>query len=584
MRRLAQSSALLLAALVAACTPSTFEGLTGGKDKKIDGLHESDPNATDETLRGKDPRPVSPFSGAWVNTARPKFTWRLEPGTAGATVEVSTSRDFADPQRFRAAGSELTVEKDLEPGMYFWRLQARSASSAGVSYSPIWTLLVRGKAKNAKVENTAAHGGLMDVDGNGIPDLGVTFTTREDPTGEGKLYELPTFAILFGVGERGKPTAFDPFNFENVGFWDVAGDSPAIAAGFDMNGDGYGDAVFADIWTASTPSSKWYDDLIGGAMIPLWGSPPRAPASGEETGQDDAPDDDAAVFLPSMIVTQPFTKVPPIVGGDFNGDGFGDLSAVFDDMAVTVQGNRKGTSFSLLPFDSPGANPPTSFFISAGDFDGDGLSDLAYTPFDLISPLRLSKGSTSHYSPGPNLSLGSDIAAPTRAIAMAAGDFDGDGFDEVAFSTTIGGKGAVCVSSLSSGLVNAHSCWISDAPVAGFGGTMGAGDTDGDGVDEIFVGLASGVVILTHAGAGFSDDTSVFTAQPVTGPYTSRFSVFYPGRPGPAQWAVYGTDNRTLFVITGKGETASIMQYDFTNLKNAKDAAIEFLHFGHSIR
>lgn len=592
MLRSLRPSALFLL-LVAACAPSTFDGLTNGDDgkKKFSDPHEKQ---TEEekiaALKNKDPRPISPFSGAWVNTWKPEFTWKLQPGVTETTLELSRTRDFREPKKFPAAGNKVAVDEKLEEGIWFWRLQARSESTVSGTYGPIWSLLVRGNSKNAKDGNPAAHGGITDFDGNGVPDLNVSYTTREpwDSSPSPKMVDFPGVATILGIGEAGKPITFDPFNEMMFVYSDVAGDSPAIASGLDVDGDGYGDLILADVWTASSPLASYFG--TSGVMYLQWGGsfddepPPRSDEDAED--DEDAEGDDDVIFdYETFILTQPFTKAPALATGDFNGDGYGDVSAMFSDLGTMVQGNPTGFSFTLMPFESPGTNPPSSFFISAGDFDGDGISDFAYTPFDVISPLRLSKGGPKKITPGPNLTVGTDIAAPTRASAMATGDFDGDGFDEVAFTTTVGGKAAICVSTMANTTLNAHACWISDAPVDGFGTTLGAGDTDADGVDEIFVGSSTGVTILTHAGIGYADDTSVFTASPVAGPYSSHFSVFYPGRPGKAQWAVYGTDNKTLFVIEGKGEAGAAQQYDFTAMKNAKALeSFEFLRFGTAIR
>lgn len=594
-------SAVAVTALIAACVPSTFDGLTGGEDdagKRGVFPYNDEAGAPDPSLRKKDPRPISPFSGAWVNATRPKLTWKLQDGSTGATVEVSRTRDFAQSEKFVATGSEYLFTKDLEPGVWFWRLQARSTDAAGVqhegvTHGPTWSMLVRGRAKNQAKDNLAAHGGIVDFDGNGVPDVIVSLRTHEqlDDTGT-KFYDFPNAIGLLGVGGLGQAPAFDPFDDRKL-YWTLAGsDAPAYAAGVDIDGDGFGDVLVVDVWPADSPDAEYLAPGGGGLAIPMFGGPPydpTKPGGGDYTDDDDDLADAGDSFDdndPYMyrVVTQPFTKIPAVAAGDFNGDGYGDVSAMFTDVAMTMQGSDDGLAFTFFPFESAGTSPPTTFTIASGDFDGDGLSDLGYTPFDPISPIRLSQGNASHYTVASNMTVGSDIALPSRATTATTGDFDGDGLDEVAFATTVGGKAAICVHSLASTTLNAHACWVSDAPVAGFGTTLGSGDTDGDGVDEIFVGSAGGITILSHAGIGYKDDSSVFTPTKVTGPYTSQFTVFYPGRPGKAQWAVYGADGHTLYVVEGKGEASFSQQYDFKSLKQAKNLEIDFVKFGTSIR
>lgn len=601
MRRLAAwlgfgGSTVTVAAVIAACVPSTFDGLTGGDGngkKRFEDPHSGEAGAPDPSLKKKDPRPISPFSGSWINATRPKLTWKLKDGTSGATVEVSRTHDFAQSDKYVATGSEYVFDHDLEPGVYFWRLQARSTDLAGVTHDgvthgPTWSMLVRGRAKNQTKDNVAAHGGLVDLDGNGVPDILVSLRSHEplDPAAT-KFYDFSNAIGLLGVGALGQPPAFDPFDGNKL-FWTLAGsDAPAFAGGVDIDGDGYGDVLVVDVWPTDSPDAPY---MSGGIALPMFGGPPydpTKPGGGETTDDDDdggtAPGDlnDPYTY---RVVTQPFTKVPAVAAGDFNGDGYGDVSVMFADSAMTMLGTENQLAFTFLPFEGAGASPPSNFAIASGDFDGDGLSDLGYTPFDPISPIRLLQGNPSRYTVAANMTVGSDIALPSRATATTTGDFDGDGFDEVAFTTTVGGKAAICVHSIASTQLSAHGCWVSDAPLAGFGTNLAAGDTDGDGVDEIFVGSTSGITILSHAGIGYKDETSVFTPTAVTGPFTSQLTVFYPGRPGKAQWAVYGADGHTLYIVEGKGESSFSQQYDFKNLKQAKDLNVDFVKFGTTIR
>ena len=565
-------SLVAIAALAAACAPSTFDGLTGGADatKPIGPLHEGDTTSPDKSLAGKDPRPISPLSTSWVNTDKPRFTWALQDGTTGATVELSRTRDFAKVERrLTATGTEATIsDRDgkLELGTWFWRLQARN-TNPGVTYSPVWSVLVRGKSKNATKENTASHGTITDLNGDGLPEILTAMTTKE-PLEDGKSVTLPSVIPLFGVGAIGH---FDPFNPAQYFPADAGGDAPAFASS-DMNGDGYGDIVVADFYPAAPP----YYPVPGGELYVGWGGE-KGYGSGPKDGNGDG-----------QIELQDFNKTPALTVGDFNGDGFGDISMILPDLAMTAHGSALGW-FDFLPFEaaSSGATPASgtpSSLITNGDFDGDGKSDLAYTPYDSVTPLRLAQGSSDRYAIGPNMTVGADLPLPTRATSLATGDFDGDGFDEVAFATTVGGKAAVCVTSFGNSTLSAHACWISTEPVAGFGTTLGAGDVDADGVDEIFVGSTSGITVLTHAGLGYADDTSTFTPTLIKGDYTSHFSVFYPGRPGKAQWAAYGKDGHTLYVVEGLGESGAAQQYDFTKMKEVKDLYAEFVHFGTSIR
>jgi hypothetical protein len=599
-------SALLLTALSAACAPSTFDGLTGGtKDdgKGPLGVPRS-VDREDPDLAKKDPRPVSPFAASWVNTDRPRFTWKLQEKTIGAIVEISKNRKFEPvEQKIIATGTEGTVADPLAPGLYFWRLKARGDETHSPTYGPTWEVLVRGKPPNASKDNSAAHGGFSDTDGDGTPDLQVVFDATVPGPTPGVRVHLPTVATLAGVGGANQPISFDPFQPQSFFPFDCATPAPALAAGFDLDGDGYGEVIIADIWAKDTFSADWLIPGGGGFMYSVWGGPifgPDGLSPDGETGElEEEPEGDDDDFEEEMdsdypfipIITQPFSTIPAISVGDFNGDGFGDVSAIFKDIATTIQGNNSSGWFELQPFEAPTANAPASFVVGSGDFNGDGISDLAYTPFDNF-PLRLTSGTNTRFKPSPNLSVGgTDDGAnlakiPTRASAIATGDFDGDGFDEVAFATTLDdGSPAFCVHTIVTPQLNAHACWKSDAAIT----SLAAGDATGDGIDEIFVGTANSIRIVSHAGIGYADATSTFKQElELKDPkYTNKFTVFWPGGPGvigKAGWALYGTDGKTVFIFDGLNPAAK-QSFDLTKLSSVSGfAALEFVKLGTSIR
>ncbi|MBX3222663.1 MAG: VCBS repeat-containing protein [Labilithrix sp.] len=162
------------------------------------------------------------------------------------------------------------------------------------------------------------------------------------------------------------------------------------------------------------------------------------------------------------------------------------------------------------------------------------------------------------------------MSVPARATALTSGDFDGDGVTDVAFSTVVDGKPAVCAYSANSDSMTMRSCWGPDAwwgegkpapdaaAVEGFGVSLAAGDLDGDGKDEILVASASGIVVLTHHGAGFTSDSTSFTATAIPGSFGSRVAMIHPGRPTKAKWAVYGADAKSINIFTGTEMTQKI--------------------------
>jgi hypothetical protein len=162
--------------------------------------------------------------------------------------------------------------------------------------------------------------------------------------------------------------------------------------------------------------------------------------------------------------------------------------------------------------------------LVAGDFDGDGRRDLAIAaPTETILPAAPSAGQvTVVYGAGDGLepasgetwSLDSTDFGPGDdddlfGSALAAGDFDDDGFDDLAIGVpfrdvpaggggTAADAGAVVVLHGGPGGLSlaGHQFWRQGADgiegVAeagdGFGAALAAGDFDGDGFDDLAVG------------------------------------------------------------------------------------------------
>jgi hypothetical protein len=68
--------------------------------------------------------------------------------------------------------------------------------------------------------------------------------------------------------------------------------------------------------------------------------------------------------------------VAHVVAGDFNGDGLADVAAIVDSGRVALLLQRPGGDVSIATYAGPAAPAEA---IAAGDFDGDGRLDLATT-------------------------------------------------------------------------------------------------------------------------------------------------------------------------------------------------------------
>jgi hypothetical protein len=252
-----------------------------------------------------------------------------------------------------------------------------------------------------------------------------------------------------------------------------------------------------------------------------------------------------AQFAPAP--SSPFaagTAPDSVAVGDFNGDGIPDLAvANRDSNTVTVLlGNGTG-GFAPAP-GSPIAVGSAPLSIAVADFNGDGKLDLAVANSASVTILLGNGNGAFTPAVGSPIPIGSATYSP---LTVAAGDFNGDRKPDLAIGTSAG----LVYVMLGDGTGGFSPASGSPFPAS----YVAVGDFNGDGRSDLALldnGISSITVYLGQGNGGFTvGPASPFT--PGTGPYT--FATGDLNGDGKLDLAVanFGSNNLTVLLGNGSG-------------------------------
>jgi hypothetical protein len=293
--------------------------------------------------------------------------------------------------------------------------------------------------------NSSTAVASADFNGDGILDLAVANSSDQ------------TVSVLLGNGDG----TFQPHLDFSTG-----GRAPFALAVGDFNGDGRPDVAVTSLSNANSVTI-----MLNG------GSGSLSPVGTLATG------------------VNPFA----IVVSDFNGDGIADLAVTNEnDNTVSIfLGNGDGSFASKMDF----AAGPVPGSLVAADFNGDGVMDLAITG-------RTTGGSRITILLGNGngtFGSGSMVLTSDFPVSLTAGDFNGDGITDLAW--VLGDTDTRATVQVMLGNGDGTFGPITTMPLGGFiGGSISNADVNGDGIVDL-------VVVAGALTSGESGDAAIFVGN-----------------------------------------------------------------------
>ncbi len=420
------------------------------------------------------------------------------------------------------AGASLYDSGQTDEGAAFVYLGSRD----GLSGHPVASALLDPNQSFAGMGFSVAGAG--DVNNDGYDDVVVGAPFYDS----GQIDEGEAYVFLGGPGGIGNGSlghAATILQSDQIS----ANLGSSVAGAGDTNGDGYDDVIV----TAPLYDSGQTDE---GAAFVFLGGPTGIASGGPSNASAVLQSDQAGDHLGSCAAG----------AGDVNNDGYDDVivAAPFYTLSPTANGaafvfhGGPGGVGNGSPSNADATLQSDQFFIQsgysvagAGDTNGDGYDDVIFG-ISQYNAGQLDEGAAFVFLGGPtgvgngnpsnaDATLQSDLAADNLGASVAgAGDVNGDGYDDVIVGVPYyGRRGAALVflggpTGVGNGNpTNADTILQADTQNRIFGFSVaGAGDVNGDGYDDLVVGTWYGGPQISVALVFLGGVTGVANGTPAT--------------------------------------------------------------------